>query len=65
MALASYEYSNATGVITALNERIADDDYPGTTEDTVRSELVKWTNYRKLLRGYINSGDGRKALPTL
>ncbi|WP_456309764.1 hypothetical protein [Serratia proteamaculans] len=63
MSTARSEYERATVSITALNEQIEDADYSGTTEDTVKTELTAWTEYRKKLRAYIKSGDGSHALP--
>ncbi|EOI6864721.1 hypothetical protein ACMVR0_000759, partial [Yersinia enterocolitica] len=59
------EYDRATLAITGLNERIEDDDYDGTTKDTINSELIEWTDYRKLLRAYIKAGDGDQPHPLL
>lgn len=63
MAMAQAAYNLATAKITALNEQIADDDYTGTTEDEVNSELISWTDYRKNLRAYLKTSDGSKDLP--
>lgn len=65
MAAADSEYERASLKITAINERIADEDWDGTTESAVRAELSSWTGYRKLLRAYINAADWTQALPEL
>lgn len=64
LAKAHAEYDRVTLIITGLNERIEDDDYDGTTEDAINSELIEWTDYRKLLRAYIKAGDGKQPLPS-
>lgn len=63
LATAQSEYERATINITQLNEQIADDDYAGTTEDSVKAELSAWTEYRKELRSYLKDGDGSHILP--
>lgn len=63
LALAQAAYNVATAKITALNERIADADYAGTTEAEVNADLIAWTDYRKKLRAYIKANDGSKDLP--
>lgn len=65
LALAQAAYNVATSKITALNEQIADSDYAGTTEAEVSAALISWTDYRKQLRAYIKTGDGRLALPVV
>ncbi|HCJ9616492.1 TPA: hypothetical protein NV979_004152 [Escherichia coli] len=64
MAKAASEYERASVVIVALNEQIEDEDYAGTTEEAVKSELAAWTDYRKQLRAYIKAGDGSQTLPS-
>lgn len=61
---AQSEYDCASEKITALNERIEDEDYTGTTEAAVKDELASWTTYRKALRAYIAVADGSAALPS-
>lgn len=63
MTTAAAEYERATVTIGALNERIEDDDYDGTTEGEVKEELAAWTDCRKQLRAYIKAGDGSQSLP--
>lgn len=63
LAAAQSEYDKATVKINSLNERIQDTDFNDVTESAVRSSLAEWTNYRKELRGYLNS-DGLNDLPT-
>lgn len=65
LAQAQAAYNVATSKITALNEQIADADYAGTTEAEVSAALISWTDYRKQLRAYIKTGDGRLALPVV
>ncbi|KAJ3619177.1 hypothetical protein Zmor_008747 [Zophobas morio] len=63
MTTAASEYDRATVNIVALNEQIEDEDYAGTTEEAVKTELAAWTDYRKQLRTYIKAGDGTQRLP--
>ncbi|MGE4775215.1 hypothetical protein [Yersinia enterocolitica] len=65
MATARTEYDRATANIVALNEQIEDEDYAGTTKDTVKADLSSWTDYRKQLRAYIKAGDGCGPLPSV
>jgi len=65
LTAAQSEYERATFVINELNEQIADSDYAGTTEAEVSAALISWTDYRKQLRAYIKTGDGRLALPVV
>ncbi|WGL57915.1 hypothetical protein [Kluyvera intermedia] len=66
LALADSEYSRATGMITALQEKIEDADYAdGETESSVLDDKKAWTEYRKELRAYIKTGDGSVNLPKL
>lgn len=61
---AQAEYDLASAQITALNQRIEDEDYSDDyTEEAVAASKAAWTNYRKALRAYISSGDGTKSLP--
>lgn len=57
LAKAQSEYEIASAEIIALNEQIADEDYTDTTEEAVKVELEKWTEYRKQLRTYIKTAD--------
>lgn len=57
LAKAQSEYDIASAKIIALNEQIADEDYTDTTEEAVKVELEKWTEYRKQLRAYIKAAD--------
>lgn len=57
LAKAQSEYEAASAKIIALNEQIADEDYTDTTEEMVKTELAKWTDYRKQLRAYIKASD--------
>ncbi|HEG1926034.1 TPA: hypothetical protein SCR98_000309 [Enterobacter kobei] len=57
------EYDRASAKITALYERIEDEDYTGTTEAVVKNALATWTTYRKYLRSYISADDGSLDLP--
>ena len=61
---ANSEYSRAGRQIDAINEQIEDEDWDGTAEGQVRSELSKWTYYRKKLRRYIKKSDGSVDLPS-
>lgn len=63
MATANSEYDRASVKIAALNDRIADEDWSGTTESAIRAELLAWTTYRKSLRAYISAADWSKRLP--
>lgn len=63
MATANSEYDRASVKIAALNDRIADEDWSGTTESAIRAELLAWTTYRKSLRAYISAADWSKQLP--
>lgn len=65
MATAASEYDRATVNIVALNEQIEDEDYDGTTEEEVKTELAAWTDYRKQLRAYIKIADGNQPLPSV
>jgi len=64
LQLAQSEYVRASAKITALNERIEDEDYSGTTEAAVKAELTLWTTYRKALRAYSSAADGDAAFPS-
>ncbi|UAK22696.1 hypothetical protein K7B04_15160 [Kluyvera sp. CRP] len=64
LSTAQAEYGHASEQIAALNEQIEDADYAAMSEDAVRFELSKWTDYRKMLRAYLNSADGNQTLPT-
>lgn len=57
LAKAQSEYEIASAEIIALNEQIADEDYTDTTEEAVKVELEKWTEFRKQLRTYIKTAD--------
>lgn len=58
------EYDSASEHITALQQRMDDDDYDDTnTEESVKALKATWTTYRKALRAYISSADGTKSLP--
>lgn len=63
MANANSEYDRASVKIAAFNDRIADEDWSGTTEAVIREELLAWTGYRKSLRAYISAADWSKRLP--
>lgn len=63
MSAATSEYDRASVKIAALNDRIADEDWSGTAESTIRAELLAWTAYRKSLRAYISAADWSKRLP--
>ncbi|WP_312584966.1 hypothetical protein [Atlantibacter sp.] len=64
MMMAHSEYDRGSATINELNDQIDDEDFTGTTEDAVKSELAAWTEYRKQLRAYIKAGDGGQTLPT-
>ncbi|EOS94765.1 hypothetical protein LU631_02820 [Erwinia tracheiphila] len=65
LLMAQEEYNRASDKITALQQRMDDDDYDDTnTEDTVKAQKATWTTYRKALRAYISAADGTKSLPT-
>ncbi|QFH73098.1 hypothetical protein FR762_25420 (plasmid) [Enterobacter sp. E76] len=64
IASAHVAYESATKTINALTEQIEDNDYTGTTEDTIRAELAAWITYRVSLRTYIRVGDGSQILPS-
>lgn len=61
---AQAEYNRASDQITALQQRIDDEDYDETnTEESVSASKKSWTTYRKTLRAYLAAADGTKALP--
>ena len=62
---AQSEYSLASSQITALNQRIEDEDYSDElTADIVSALKTSWTKYRKELRAYIEKSDGAVKLPS-
>lgn len=62
---AQSEYSLASSHITALNQRIEDEDYSDElTPDIVSALKASWTKYRKELRAYIEKNDGAVKLPS-
>ncbi|MEN4667723.1 hypothetical protein ABEG72_15900 [Pantoea agglomerans] len=62
---AQAEYDLASAQITALNQRIEDEDYSGEySQEAVVSSKIEWTNYRKVLRAYLAAGDGTSDLST-
>ena len=64
LTFAQGEYDRASTKLTALEQRIEDDDYDEVnTEKSIASEKTKWTTYRKSLRAYISAGDGTASLP--
>ncbi|MCX2201459.1 hypothetical protein [Pantoea agglomerans] len=64
LSTAQSEYNRASAQITALNQRIEDEDYSGDyTEAAVAKSKNDWTTYRKALRAYISEADGKEALP--
>lgn len=63
MSTANSEYAGASIKITSFNDRIADEDWSGTTESVIRENLLAWTAYRKALRAYISAADWSKRLP--
>lgn len=61
---AQSEYNRASAQITALNQRIEDEDYSGEfTEKAVAKSKADWTTYRKALRAYIAEATGKGDLP--
>ncbi|MBS0893943.1 hypothetical protein JK211_07835 [Tatumella sp. JGM130] len=61
---AQSEYARASAQITALNQRIEDEDYSSEhTEAGVAKSKADWTTYRKALRAYIAEASGKDALP--
>lgn len=64
LSTAQSEYNLASAQITALNQRIEDEDYSGEfTEEAVAKSKADWTTYRKALRAYISAADGAASLP--
>ncbi|MEN4597878.1 hypothetical protein ABEG75_07900 [Pantoea agglomerans] len=64
LSAAQSGYNLASAQITALNQRIEDEDYSGEfTEEAVEKSKADWTTYRKALRAYISAGDGTASLP--
>ncbi|WNK50201.1 hypothetical protein RM153_07670 [Pantoea agglomerans] len=62
--IAQSEYNHASAQITALNQRIEDEDYSGElTEAAVAKSKAELTAYRKALRAYIAEASGRDVLP--
>lgn len=65
LGTAQAEYDRASEQITALQQRMDDEDYDDSnTEESVKAEKSTWTTYRKALRAYIAAGDGTNPLPT-
>ncbi|MEW5290278.1 tail fiber assembly protein [Erwinia papayae] len=61
---AQTKYDSASEHITALQQRMDDDDYDDiNTEEAVKAQKATWTSYRKALRAYIAAGDGTVILP--
>lgn len=64
LSAAQSEYNLASAQITALNQRIEDEDYSGEfTEEAVARSKADWATYRKALRAYIAEATGKGALP--
>lgn len=62
---AQSEYDRASEQITALQQRIQDEDYDATnTESAVAEAKTAWTKYRKALRSFMSAADGTRALPS-
>ncbi|MEG7408320.1 hypothetical protein V6E05_01030 [Citrobacter freundii] len=62
---AQNEYTAASSKIQALRDQIEDEDWGNSSESEVRSELSAWTEYRKALRSYLNTGDGSNPPPKM
>ncbi|KEY42712.1 hypothetical protein [Pantoea agglomerans] len=64
LSAAQSAYNLASAQITALNQRIEDEDYSGDyTEEAVAKSKADWTTYRKALRAYIAEATGKGDLP--
>lgn len=64
LSAAQSEYNLASAQITALNQRIEDEDYSGDyTEGAVAKSKADWTTYRKALRAYIAEATGKGDVP--